>query len=89
MARFKFRVNAWLLGFMLFTRMLPPMSLAPPLFLISQNIGLYDNLLLVIIVYAAVNSPFDQYLLIGFFRVVPPEIEEAGMIDGLTMGSVK
>lgn len=84
MSRFKFRINAWLLGFMLFTRMLPPMSLALPLFLISQNIGLYDNLLLLIIVYAAVNLPFDQYLLIGFFRAVPREIEEAGMIDGLT-----
>jgi multiple sugar transport system permease protein len=84
MARFRLRINAWVLGFMLFTRMLPPMSLALPLFLISHQIDLYDNVLLLIIVYAAVNLPFDQYLLIGFFRAVPVEIEEAGLIDGLT-----
>lgn len=84
MARFRLRVNSWVLGFMLFTRMLPPMSLALPLFLISRQIHLYDNLLLLILVYSAINLPFNQYLLLGFFGAVPMEIEEAGLLDGLT-----
>ena len=90
MARFRFRINVYLLAFMLFTRMLPPMSLALPMYLIGRQVGLYDSLALLIIVYTAVNVPFDQYLMIGFFRAVPVEIEEAGLIDGLTrMGCLR
>jgi multiple sugar transport system permease protein len=84
MARSRLRIHGWFLAIMLFTRMLPPLSLALPLFLISRQIQLFDTVLLLVIVYAAVNLPFAMYLLIGFFEAVPAEIEEAGMIDGLT-----
>lgn len=51
--------------------MLPPMSLALPLFLISRQIHLCDNLLLLILVYSAINLPFNQYPRFSFFRAVP------------------
>lgn len=84
LARARLRIHGWFVAIMLFTRMLPPLSLALPLFLISRQLHVFDSLLLLIIVYAAVNLPFAMYMLIGFFEAVPAEIEEAGMIDGLT-----
>lgn len=84
MARFRLRIHGWFIAIVLFTRMLPPLSLALPLFLISRQVQLFDTVVLLVIVYAAVNLPFAMYLLIGFFEAVPAEIEEAGMIDGLS-----
>lgn len=84
MARFRLQVNNWFLAIMLITRMLPPMSLALPLFLISRRVHLFDSMLLLVLVYAAINVPFALYLLIGFFEAIPIEIEEAGLVDGLS-----
>lgn len=84
LARFKVKFSRVLLLFMLFTRMVPPMSILIPLFLIGNSLHLIDTHLYLIIVYAAVNVPFSMFLMVGFFQQVPKEIEECGMVDGLS-----
>ncbi|HZQ05731.1 MAG TPA: carbohydrate ABC transporter permease [Anaerolineae bacterium] len=61
---------------------LPRMGYLLPYYWMGQRTGLYDTYLLVIITMVAVNQPFSIWLLRGFFKDVPHEIEEAAMIDG-------
>ncbi len=84
LARLGFRGSSLVLLALLVTRMLPPMSVAIPLFLISRTLDLFDSLTALILVYAAVNIPFTVFLLIGFFQSVPEELEEAAMVDGIS-----
>ncbi|MHB1004995.1 MAG: carbohydrate ABC transporter permease [Chloroflexota bacterium] len=84
LARLGFRGGSVVLLALLVTRMLPPMSIAIPLYLISRTLHLFDSIVVLIIVYAAVNIPFTVFLLIGFFQSVPAELEEAAMVDGLS-----
>jgi len=65
-------------------RSLPRMGYILPYFQASQNTGLKDSYLLVIIVLVAVNQPFTIWMLRAFFMTVPREIEEAAMVDGAT-----
>lgn len=83
-SRFKIKFNRSLILFLLFTRMMPPMSILIPLFLIGNRVGLIDTHIYLIIVYTAINIPFSIFLLIGFFQQLPPTIEECGMVDGLS-----
>lgn len=84
LARLGFRGSSVVLLALLVTRMLPPMSVAIPLYLISRTVQLFDSIVALILVYAAVNIPFTVFLLIGFFQSVPQELEEAAMVDGLS-----
>ncbi len=61
---------------------LPRMGYLLPYYWMGQRTGLYDTYILVIITMVAVNQPFSIWLLRGFFKDVPHEIEEAAMIDG-------
>lgn len=53
-----------------------------PLFKLMANLGLINTLPGLMIVYAAVSLPFTIYLLTGFFRALPIELEDAARIDG-------
>lgn len=70
-----------LLGALAF-RSLPRLGYILPYFQVSQDIGLWDTYVLVIIVLVAVNQPFTIWMLRAFFMTVPKEIEESAMIDG-------
>lgn len=83
-ARMRFRVGGVLMQFMLLTRMMPPMAILVPLFLIERRLDLLDSLTALTVVYTAINIPFTVFLLIGFFQQVPRQIEEAALIDGLS-----
>ncbi len=83
-ARMGFRFGGALLQFMLLTRMMPPMAILVPLFLIGRRLDMLDSLLSLTLVYTAINIPFTMFLLIGFFQQVPQQIEEAAAIDGLS-----
>jgi multiple sugar transport system permease protein len=84
LARFKFWGKEILRYGILFIRMLPGLIIAIPLFLMFKKIGLYDNLLCLIIAYTAFNLPFNIFMLTGFFEEIPRELEEAATIDGAT-----
>ncbi len=83
-ARMRFRVGGLLIQFMLLTRMIPPMAILVPLFLIGRRLNLLDSLFGLTLVYAAINIPFTVFLLIGFFQQIPHQIEEAAFLDGLS-----
>jgi multiple sugar transport system permease protein len=81
-SRFKFRgKNGIYLGLML-ARAVPGIALSLPLFIMYARINLSDTVLGMIITYVALNIPFTAWLMDGFFRAIPAELDEAARIDG-------
>jgi multiple sugar transport system permease protein len=73
------------LGIAIFlTYLVPPTLLFIPLSRIVSGLGLQDSLWAVILVYPSFTIPFSTWLLMGFFKSVPRELEDAAMVDGLT-----
>lgn len=60
----------------------PPILLLIPLFSLFSFVGLRDSLYGLIIIYMAQTIPVSLYMLANYFRSIPREIEEAGMVDG-------
>ena len=75
--------NDWLF-FILSTRMLPPVVVAIPIFLMFRTIGLVDSHLGLILLYTALNLSFCVWLMKGFMDEIPVEYEEAALVDGYT-----
>lgn len=83
-SRFKIPLADDLLFFILSTRMMPPIAVAIPIFLMYRTLGLSDTHLGMILLYTAVNISLAVWLLKGFIDEIPREYEEAAMIDGYT-----
>jgi multiple sugar transport system permease protein len=83
-SRFKIAGEADLLFFILSTRMLPPVVVAIPMFLMYRIVGLTDTHLGLIILYVAFNLSFSVWLMKGFIDEIPKEYEEAALVDGYT-----
>lgn len=83
-SRFRVPLKDDLLFFILSTRMMPPIAVAIPIFLMFRQIGLSDTHLGMILLYTAVNLSLSVWLLKGFIDEIPVEYEEAALIDGYT-----
>jgi multiple sugar transport system permease protein len=83
-SRFKIVGEADLLFFVLSTRMLPPIVVAIPMFLMYRVVGLNDSHIGLIILYTAFNLSFSVWLMKGFMDEIPKEYEEAALVDGYT-----
>jgi ABC-type glycerol-3-phosphate transport system permease component len=83
-SRYSFRGSGALLTGLLITRMITPAALVVPLYLIMSALGLLNNVLSIIIGITVLNLPFVVWVLKPFFDALPREIEEAGLLDGLT-----
>lgn len=83
-SRFPVKGKDDLLFFILSTRMLPPVIVAIPVFLMFRNIGLNDSYIGLILLYTAFNVSFAVWVLRGFIDEIPIEYEEAAMVDGYT-----
>ncbi|ESZ24381.1 carbohydrate ABC transporter permease [Mesorhizobium sp. L2C084A000] len=83
-SRFKVKGEADLLFFILSTRMLPPVVVAIPMFLMYRAVGLNDTHVGLIILYTAFNLSFSVWLMKGFMDEIPKEYEEAALVDGYT-----
>jgi multiple sugar transport system permease protein len=81
-SRFKVPLVDDLLFFILSTRMMPPIAVAIPIYLMYRELGLNDSALGMILLYTAVNVSLAVWLLKGFIDEIPREYEEAAMIDG-------
>lgn len=68
--------------FLLFTKMLPETLLIVPYFELMSDLGLLNTYAALILAYSSFALPFAVWMLIGFFRSIPRDIDEAAMIDG-------
>jgi multiple sugar transport system permease protein len=83
-SRFPITGQKDLLFFILSTRMLPPVVIAIPVFLMFTQIGLRDTRLGLIILYVIFNLSFAVWMMKGFIDEIPREYEEAALVDGYT-----
>jgi len=84
LSRFKTRITSVFTLIILFSQLLPAALIVVPLFVIFQQIGLYNSLTGLIIADTAFILPVAIWLLKGFFDQIPVEIEQQAMIDGCT-----
>jgi multiple sugar transport system permease protein len=66
------------------TYLIPPTLLFIPLSRIVAILGLQDTIWSLVLVYPSFTIPFSVWLLMGFFKSIPRELEDAAMVDGLT-----
>lgn len=83
-SRFRIPLKDDLLFFILSTRMMPPIAVAIPIFLMFRQLGLNDTHAGMILLYTAVNLSLAVWLINGFIDEIPIEYEEAALIDGYT-----
>jgi len=85
----RYRTGGWNLAFwFLSQRMLPPVAVLFPLFVLFRTIGWVDTYQALMITYLVFNVPFVTWMMRGYFREVPLEVEEAALIDGASRFSV-
>jgi multiple sugar transport system permease protein len=82
LARYRTAVNKAVLGWILTTQIFPSILLIVPLYVVLRRSGLTDTLLGLGAVYTVWNLPFVLWLLQGYIRDLPVELEEAAAIDG-------
>lgn len=80
--RFRFRAKNAIMLVILTTVMIPGISILVPLFVLAADTKLLDTFAVLILVYGAWQAPLLVLLLRGFLETIPPELEEAAMIDG-------
>jgi len=73
------------LGFFLSTKMLPIVAAIIPLYVISQNLKLLDNVWALVILYTSMNLPLAIWMMRSFFLEVPTEMMEAARVDGANL----
>ena len=86
LARFRlpFGVHRYVGFALLMVRLLPPVVIIIPIFLIAQQLGLLNTQLSLIVVYATFNVTIVVWMMESFFREIPVDLEEAAMVDGDT-----
>ncbi|GAB4527101.1 MAG: carbohydrate ABC transporter permease [Anaerolineae bacterium] len=82
LSRFRFAGRQPYMVFLLITQMFPAVVVILGVFRVVAALGIVDNLATVAVVAAAFNLAFCIWLLTGYFSGIPPEIEEAAMMDG-------
>lgn len=66
-------------------RILPPIAVAIPLYVLFQQVGLLDNVVALIITYVAANIPIVIWLMRDYFASLPRELEESASVDGASI----
>jgi len=72
----------WILGIFLLGNLLPQEALVYPLYDLAKRVGLYDDILSVIIVFTVIQAAFGTYLLSSVLSTFPTEVLEAARLDG-------
>lgn len=80
--RVKFTGKALVASFIILTRMVPVGALMMPIYVIMHRLGLTGSYAAVIFAHTTLNLPFAVLLLLGFFREIPLEMEQAAQVDG-------
>jgi ABC-type glycerol-3-phosphate transport system permease component len=81
-ARFRFPGRRASLALVLAGQFLPTAAIVVPLFVALRALGLVNTYLGLILVYLVLTLPLSVWMLTGYFRAVPAELEEAALVDG-------
>jgi multiple sugar transport system permease protein len=84
LARLRYPGRKALARSILFVYLIPGGLIFIPLFIVMQRLGLLNSLLSLIVAYQTFAVPFCTWMLIGYFKGIPMELEEAALIDGCT-----
>lgn len=82
LARLRFRGSTWMATGIFVTYLVPPALMFIPLAHVVRALGLTNSTLALIVTYPTFLVPFCTWMLMGYFRTIPKEIEECAMIDG-------
>ncbi len=82
LARYKFRGNVMIYLFFLSGLMLPLRLAIIPLFIQLKSLGLIDSLLGLVCIYTAMSLPATVFILTGFLKTLPSELEDSARMDG-------
>jgi ABC-type glycerol-3-phosphate transport system permease component len=82
LARLRFRGKTAILGFVLAISMFPQIAIVSPLYLVLRELRLIDTWPGLVLPYLTFAMPLTVWLLVGFFRQLPRDLEEAAMMDG-------
>jgi multiple sugar transport system permease protein len=89
LSRFRISGSKHIAFWILSTRIIPPVTVAIPLYILMTQIHLTDTFRGMILVYTAINLPLSVWVMRGFFSELPVEFEEAALVDGCSrMGAL-
>lgn len=80
--RIRYRGANWVGAAIFLAYLVPPSILFIPLATIIQAYGLFDSPFALILAYPTILIPFSTWLLMGYFKTIPYELEECALIDG-------
>src|SRR6266853_1063632 len=80
--RLRYRGAQWVGGLIFMSYLVPPSILFIPLATVVFQYGLFDSPLALILTYPTILIPFSTWLLMGYFKTIPFELEECALIDG-------
>lgn len=80
--RYPWKLDALFLLWALVIRTIPPIVLVVPLFIMFRELRLTNVRIILILAYQIYTLPLTIWMLLGFFREIPREVEEAALIDG-------
>ncbi|MEM7488371.1 MAG: carbohydrate ABC transporter permease [Pseudomonadota bacterium] len=80
--------NGDILFWMISQRILAPVVVVVPIYMMFQTVGLLDTHIAIILTYAVVNLPIVVWLMYDFFASIPRDLEESAQLDGATMFTV-
>jgi sorbitol/mannitol transport system permease protein len=79
------RRTEFALVWMISTKMMPPVGVLVPIYLVYRNLHLLDNILGLLLIYVALNLPLIVWMLYTFFKEIPEGILEAARMDGASV----
>jgi ABC-type glycerol-3-phosphate transport system permease component len=84
LARFQFRGNRFLLILFIAGMAIPLQLILVPIFLMFNRLHFTNSLIALVAMYVTISLPFSIFVLTGFFRTLPRELEESAVLDGAT-----
>jgi len=81
-ARFRFAGRNWLFFTLLVMRMLPPIAVLVPMYVLFSKLGLTETRISVVLAYTTFSLPLVVWIMRGFFEELPRELEESAWVDG-------
>ena len=82
LTRWRIKGYNWVSLAIISARMFPPIALLPSFFLFASRIGIVDTRQVLIFAHATYGLPFIVFMLAGFFRQIPRDLDDAALIDG-------